>query len=94
MKKVSLIFRPLEYQKKIKFSKSNFVKILKIRSSINLTWGYARSHNEFGPDRFSRFDFIGYKQTNRHPDKQSIYIDRNKVISVWGFVCLLRVHNS
>ena len=40
---------------------------LKIRSSINLTWGHARSHKKIGPDRFSRFDVYWiqtYRQTS------------------------------
>ena len=38
--------------------------------AINLLWGPVRSHTQFGPDRFTRFD--GYWiQTNRQPNKQT-----------------------
>ena len=37
------------------------------------------SHKKFGPDRFSRFEIIGYKQTNKQTntqtDKPNLYID-------------------
>ena len=45
------------------FTKKN--KLLDTNLFINLPWGHVKSHTKFGPDRFSRFDFIGYKQTNR-----------------------------
>ena len=32
---------------------------------MNLPCGHMMSHKKFGPDRFSRFDVIGYKQTDR-----------------------------
>ena len=31
-------------------------------------------HKKFGPDRFSRFDVSGYKQT----DKPNLYIDKEE----------------
>ena len=37
------------------------------------------SHKKFGPDRFSRFDVYWIqtdKQTNKHPDKPNLYIDK------------------
>ena len=45
-------------------------------SSINLPWGHVRFYKNFLPDQFSRFDVYWKqtnKQTNRHPDKQSIH---------------------
>jgi len=33
-------------------------------------------HKKCGPDWFSRFDFIGYKQTNKQTDGQAKFIDR------------------
>ena len=55
------------------FKKSNFVKgkFLKIRFSINLSWGHARSHTKIGPDQFSRFD-VSWIQTNKQTSMQSI----------------------
>ena len=63
------------------FQKSNFDggKFLKIWSSINLLWDNMMSHKKFGPDRFSRFDVYWIqtnKQTNKHPDKPNLYIDK------------------
>ena len=49
-------------------------KFLKICSSINLSWGQARCHNKFAPDRFSRFD-IYWIQTDRQTDKLNLKID-------------------
>ena len=52
---------------------------MKIRSSINLTWGHVMSHNKFGPDRFSLFDVYWIqtnKQTNRQTDMLNLYIDK------------------
>ena len=66
------------------FQKWNFDggKFLKIRLSINIPWGHARSHNKLGPDRFSRFDVYWIQtdgQTDRQTDKQTskvyMYID-------------------
>ena len=54
-----------------KSQNSNFVtgKFVKIRlfMTINLPWGPARSHKQFEPDRFSRFD-ISWILTNRQTD--------------------------
>ena len=40
------------------------------------------SHKKFGPDRFSRFEFIGYtqtdKQTNKQTDKPNLYLEAIK----------------
>ena len=60
----------------LKFSKSNFVrsKFLKIRSSINLYWGHARSYKKCMPDRFSWQLFWRFLDTNKQTDKQSINI--------------------
>ena len=49
--------------------------ILKLWSFINLPWDHVISQTKFGPDRFIRFTFIGYKQADKHPDKQSIFIE-------------------
>ena len=38
--------------------------------SINLPCGRGHVFIKFGPDRFSRFDVIGYKQTNRQTNRQ------------------------
>ena len=35
------------------------------------------SHKKFGPDRFSRFKFIGYKQTDKQTDRQAKFIYRS-----------------
>ena len=45
------------------------IHFLKHCASINLPWGYVRSHTKLGPDRFSGLLFIGHKQTNRHSSK-------------------------
>ena len=65
-----------EFYKK-NFQKLNFVggKCVKIRSSINLTWGHPRSHTKVGPDRFNRFDVYLIQTNNTQTDKQSIYRD-------------------
>ena len=53
-----------------------------------------RSHTKFGLDRFSRFDVYCIqtdKQNKKHPDKQSMNIDRkrrNLCLSVC-FICLI-----
>ena len=60
---------------------SSSIKILKIRSSINLPWGYVRSHKKTGPNQFSRFD-VYWIQTNTQTDRQAKYIDT----SLWGRV--------
>ena len=62
------------------FQKQNFDggKFLKIRSSINLPWGHARSHKKCGADRFSRFDVYWIqtdRQTNKQTNMQIMYID-------------------
>ena len=64
-----------EFYKK-NFQKLNFVggKCVKIRSSINLTWGHPRSHTKVGPDRFSRFDVYLYKQTTPRQTSK-VYIE-------------------
>ena len=51
---------------------------LKIRSSLNLPWGHARSHKKCGLDRFSVLTFIGYKQTPRQAKDlyRCLYISR------------------
>ena len=49
-------------------------KIRKVLASVS--WGHVRPHTKFGPDRFSRFDVIGYKQTNIQTPKLNLYIDR------------------
>ena len=54
------------------FSKLNFA---------NLPWGQARSHKKCGPNRF-----IGFEQTDKHPEKNSIKIDK-VVIWIKSFVC-------
>ena len=67
----------------LKFFKSNFVrsKFFKLRSSITLLWGHARSHTKFGPDRLSRFEFWRLLDTkkntkkNRHPDRKTSKVD-------------------
>ena len=41
--------------------------------SINLPCDHVRFHKKIGFDRFSRFD-VYRSQTNKHPDKQHIYI--------------------
>jgi len=66
----------------LKFQKPNFVrgKFLKIRSSINLSWGQERSHNKFGPDRFSRFD-VYWIQT----DRQAKFLGR--IAPIFYFNC-------
>ena len=55
---------------------------MKFSSSINLPKGHVRSHTNFGPDRFSRFDVYWpdiRKQTNTQTDtqtsKETTYID-------------------
>ena len=49
-------------------------------------WGNARSHKNFWPDRFSRFD-VSWIQTNkhnnRHPDKPNLYIDCRQAFNVF-----------
>ena len=37
-----------------------------------------KAPQQFGPDRFSRFDFY-WIQTKRHPDKLNLYIESNLV---------------
>ena len=54
------------------FVRGNF---LKIRSSIDLSWGHVRSEKKFGPDRFGRFD-VYWIQTNKHPDRHAKYTFR------------------
>ena len=49
---------------------NKFCLPFKIRSSINLPWGHARSHTKFGPDRFNRLD-VYWIQTNRETYKQT-----------------------
>jgi len=68
----------------LNFQKSNFVrgKFLKIRSSINQfpEVMLGRSHTEFAPDRFSRFNV--WIQANRQTDKQSLYINvRSRILN-------------
>ena len=67
LKKNLRIFKIFKNFTKIKSFKHKFLKIL---SFINLPWAYVMSHKKFGPDRFSRLTFIGYKQT----DRQAKYI--------------------
>ena len=55
---------------------------MKIRSSINLPWGHVMSHKKFGPDRFSRLTFIGYKQTNRQTDKLNYRLEEKRMLSL------------
>ena len=47
---------------------------------INLPWSHVRYHKKVGPERFSRFN-IYWIQTDRHPEKLSVYID------IYLFVC-------
>ena len=47
---------------------------LKIWSSINLSWGHARSHKKIGPDRFSRFDVFFYRNGQTDRQTSQIYI--------------------
>ena len=51
-KRISYIFKILK------------IEFLKIWLSINLPWSQARSHKNFGPDRFSRFD-VYWIQTDK-----------------------------
>ena len=70
--------------------KSNFPrgKILKVRSSIKLSWGHVRSHAKFGPDRFSRLDEY-WTQTDRQSDRQTskVYIYRCVYLDVISMKC-------
>ena len=70
--------------------KSNFVrgKYLKIRSSINLSWGHVRSHEKFGPNRFTRFD-VYCIQTPR----QAKYIYMNFSLLRWKKCIFYTVRN-
>ena len=54
------------------FQKSNFDggKFLKIRSSINLSWGHMGLQKKLGPDRFSRL-LDTNKQTDKQTDRQT-----------------------
>ena len=47
------------------FIKKKFTGFLKFWLPINLPWGHVKSHTQFGPDRFSRFD-VYWIQTDRH----------------------------
>ena len=38
-----------------------------------------RSHTKCGPNRFSRFDVYWTQTTNRHPKRQSIYLEFNQL---------------
>ena len=56
-------------------------RLYKVLINHNLPWGNVRSHTKFGPDRFSRFDFYWIqKQTNKHTDKQSLYVYHGDVL--------------
>ena len=57
--------------------KSNFFEdtFFKFRVSINLSWGHVSCLKNVGPDRFSRFTYIGYKQTNTRTDRHAKYIE-------------------
>ena len=55
-------FQEFKFFTKLKTFKTYFFKFL---SFINLPCGQVMSHKKFGPDRFSRFDVFGYKQTDR-----------------------------
>ena len=48
-------------------------KFLKIPSSINLTWGHARSLKKLGPIGSAVLTFIGYKRTDRQTSKVHRY---------------------
>jgi len=65
-----------------KFYKTkNLHKFLKFWSFINLPWG----HENLGPICSSVLSFIGYKQTDKHQnrqtDKLSLYIDLRSVVT-------------
>ena len=73
------LFRPFSLC--LKFSKIDENRILKEANFWNLDhlqtyhrvmWGPLQN---LGPIGSAFMTFIGYKQTNRHPNKQSIYID-------------------
>ena len=60
---------------KIEFCQRLFFAILTIH---NLPWGHVRSHKKnLCPIGSAVLTFIGYKQTDRHHDKQRIYIQIN-----------------
>ena len=78
---------------KLKTFKTQFLKFF---SFLNLPWGHVRSHEKFGPDRFSRFD-VYWIQTNKQTDKPNLYIDliyRSKIYlfekpikNVYSYMC-------
>ena len=47
---------------------------MKIRSSKNHPWEHVRSTKNVGPIGSTVLAFIGYKQTNIHPDRQAKFI--------------------
>ena len=61
--------------------KSNFVggQFLKVWSSIGLPRGMWGPTKTLCPIGSAVLAFIGYKQTNKHPDKQSMHIDEKKM---------------
>ena len=56
---------------------------MKIWSSMNLPWGYARSHTKFGPDQFNRFD-VYWIQTNKQTNKQT-YRQAKFIYRFWNY---------
>ena len=59
---------------KVSKIKKNWHKFLSFWASINLPWGHLWSHTKFGHYRLSCF-YVYWIQTDRHPDKQSVYIN-------------------
>ena len=61
---------------KLKTFKTHFKNFL---SFINLPCGHVMSHKNLGPIGSAVLTFIGYKQTNEHPntqtDKPNLYMD-------------------
>ena len=73
LKKNSRIFKNLNSFTKLKTLKKHLFLFL---SFINLPCGHVMSHKKFGLIGTAVLTFIGYKQTNRHPDRQAKFIYR------------------
>ena len=68
----SIIYFSSEHDLFVYIVKQTF---LKIRSSLNLPWGHARSHKKCVPNRFSHFD-VYWIQTEKQTPRQAKCIYR------------------
>ena len=76
-----------------RISKKKFADFQNFKSFLILIFHKPslRSHTQFGPDRFSRFD-VYWIQPNKQTDKPNLYVDDYDIICIYKaviFVCLL-----